>query len=80
MSRDTLHDLVDRVPEEEFAAARRLLEYLVASPAYRAALLAPPDDEPVTGADVTAIARALDDVGAGKVTSHYEILREFGLR
>jgi len=31
MSRDTLHDLVDRIPEEELPAARRFLEYLAVS-------------------------------------------------
>ena len=80
MNRDALHELVDRIPEEELPAAKRFLEYLVVSPAYRAALSAPTDDEPVTEADVTAIARARDDVRTGKVTSHDEILREFGLR
>ena len=80
MSRDTLHDLVDRIPEDELPAARRFLEYLVVSPAYRAALSAPPDDEPVTEADVTAIARAQDEVRAGNVASHDEVLRDFGLR
>jgi hypothetical protein len=79
MSRDTLHDLVDRIPEDELPAAKRFLEYLAVSPAYRA-FFAPPDDEPVTDADVTAIARARDEVRAGKVVSHDEILREFGLR
>jgi hypothetical protein len=69
MSRDTLHDLVDRIPDEELPAAKRFLEYLAISPAYRTALSAPPDDEPVTEADV-----------AGRVVSHDEILREFGLR
>jgi hypothetical protein len=78
MSRDTLHDLVDRIPEEELPAAKRFLEYLAVSPAYRAALSAPPDDEPLTEADVTAIARARAEVRAGKVISHDEILREFG--
>jgi hypothetical protein len=80
MSRDTLHDLIDRIPEEELPAAKRFLEYLVASPAYRAALSAPADDEPVTEADSAAIARAHDEVLSGKITSHDEILREFGLR
>jgi hypothetical protein len=80
MSRDTLHDLVDRIPEDELPAAKRFLEYLAVSPAYRAAFFAPPDDEPVTEADVTAIARARDEVRAGKAISHDEILREFGLR
>jgi hypothetical protein len=80
MGRDTLHDLVDRIPEEELPAAERFLEYLAVSPAYRAAFFAPPDDEPVTDADLAAIARARDEVRAGKVISHDEILREFGLR
>jgi hypothetical protein len=80
MSRDTLHDLVDRIPEEELPAAKRFLEYLAVGPAYRAALSAPPDDEPVTEADRASIARVRDEVRAGKVTSHDEILRDFGLR
>ena len=80
MSRDTLHDLVDRIPEEELPAAQRFLEYLAVSPAYRAALSAPPDDEPMTEADAAAISRARDEVRAGKVIVHDEILREFGLR
>ena len=80
MNRDTLHNLVDRIPEEELPAAQRFLEYLAVSPAYRAALSAAPDDEPVTEGDATAIARAREEVRAGKVVSHAEILREFGLR
>ena len=80
MSRDPLHDLIDRIPEEEIPAARRFLEYLVVSPAYRAALSAPTDDEPVTAADSAAIARAHAEVLSGRVSSHDEILREFGLR
>jgi hypothetical protein len=80
MSRDTLHDLVERISEEELPAAKRFLEYLAFSPAYRAALAAPPDDEPVTEADIAAITRARDEVRAGKVVSHEEILQEFGLR
>jgi hypothetical protein len=72
MSRDTLHELVP--------AATRFLEYLALNPAYRTAFLAPLDDEPVTDADVTAIGRARDEVRAGRVASHDEVLREFGLR
>jgi hypothetical protein len=48
--------------------------------AYRAALSAPLDDEPVTEADVVAVARANEEIRAGKTVSHEEILREFGLR
>ena len=80
MSRLTLHQLVDRIPEEELSAAQRFLEYLAVGPAYRAALSAPPDDEPVTDGDAAAIAQAREEVRAGKVASHDEILREFGVR
>jgi hypothetical protein len=79
MSREPLYDLIDRIPEEERPAAKRFLEYLLVSPAYRAALTAPPDDEPVTDADAAAMKRASNEVRLGKVASHDEILREFGL-
>jgi hypothetical protein len=80
MSRQTLHELVDRISEQELSAAERFLEYLAVSPAYRAALSAPPDDEPVTDSDAAAIGRAEEDVRAGRVVPHEEVLREFGLR
>jgi hypothetical protein len=79
MTRETLHELIDRIPEEEIAAAQRLLEFLAASAAFRATLSAPLDDEPVTKGDADAIERAHRDVQAGKVVSHEEILREFGV-
>jgi hypothetical protein len=80
MSRHVLHLLIDRIPEEELSAAQRFLEYLAVSPAHRAALSAPPDDEPVTEGDAAAIARAREEVRLGKVVSHDDVLREFGLR
>ena len=48
--------------------------------AYRAALSAPLDDEPVTEADVAAILCAREEVRLGKVVPHDEVFREFGLR
>ena len=80
MSRHILHQLIDRIPEEELPAAQRFLEYLAVSPAHRATLSAPPDDEPVTGGDAAAIAQAQEEVRLGKVVSHDDVLREFGLR
>jgi hypothetical protein len=80
MSRESLHELIDRIPEEEIAAAQRLLEVLAGSAAFRAARSAPPDDEPVTVGDAEAITRAQRDIQAGKVVSHEEILGEFGVR
>jgi hypothetical protein len=80
MSREPLHNPIDWIPEEELPAAKRFLEYPVVSPAYRAALSAPTDDEPVPEADSAAIARAHDEVLSGKIGSHREVRREFGLR
>jgi hypothetical protein len=80
MSRHTLHALVDKIPEQEIPAAQRFLEYLAVSPAFRAALSAPPDDEPVTEGDGAAIARAQEELRKGKIVPHDDVLREFGLR
>jgi len=80
MSRDMLHELVDRIPDGELIAAQRFLEYLASNPAYRATLAAPPDDEPVTADDADAITKAREDVRAVRTVSHNEVLREFGLR
>ena len=79
MSRDSLHSLVNRIPEEELPTAQRFLEYLAVSPAYRLAFSAPPDDEPVTDSDAAAIARAQDEIRKGKVVSQDDVLREFSI-
>jgi hypothetical protein len=78
MAREVLHNLIDRIPEAEISAAQRFLEYLASTPAFRAAILASPDDEPVTPGDAEAIARARADIESGRIVSHDEILREFG--
>jgi hypothetical protein len=80
MNRDCLHSLVDRIPEADLLAARRFLEYLIVSPAFRATQMAPLDDEEVTRADEEAMADAQADVDAGRITAHEDLLREFGLR
>lgn len=80
MSRDTLHHLIDRLPDAELPAAQRFLEYLATNAAYRTAQCAPEDDEPVTDADAEVVSRVRDEVRDGKVVSHDEVLREFGLR
>ena len=66
MTRDTLHDLVNRIPEEELPSAIRFLEYLTVNPAYRAALSAALDDEHVTEGDGVAIAAAHEDLRSEK--------------
>jgi hypothetical protein len=79
MTREALHELIDRIPESEIIAAQRVLERLTRDAPFRAAMSAPPDDEQVTAGDAEAIVRARRDLLAGKVVSHDEILREFGI-
>ena len=43
--------MIDRIPESEIAAAQRALARLAKDASFRAALSAPPDDEPVTAGD-----------------------------
>jgi hypothetical protein len=80
MTREALHELIDRIPENDIVAAQRLLEHLARSAPFRAAMSAPIDDEAVTAGDVEAIARAQRDLQADRVVSHDDVLREFGLR
>jgi hypothetical protein len=80
MTREALHELIDRMPDSEIVAAQRVLERLVRDAAFRAAMSAPLDDEQVTAGDAEAVARARRDLQAGRVVSHDEILREFGIR
>lgn len=80
MNRESLHELIDRIPENEIVTTQRVLERLASDAAFRSAMSAPPDDEPVTAGDAEAIARARRGLQAGRVASHDEILREFGIR
>ena len=80
MTREALHQLVDRIPEGDIVAAQRALEHLARNAAFRTAMSAPLDDEPVTAGDAEAIARARRDIQAGRTIAHDEILREFGIR
>jgi predicted transcriptional regulator len=80
MTREALHELIDRIPESEIVAVQRALERLARDAAFRSALSSSADDEPVTAGDDDAMARARADVQAGRVVSHDEVLREFGMR
>jgi hypothetical protein len=48
MTSEALHELIDRIPESEIVAAQRVLEQFASEVSLRAAMSAPPDDEPVT--------------------------------
>jgi hypothetical protein len=82
--RETLHTLVDELPEPELRPARRFLEYLrlqAADPLRTVLDAAPLDDEPVTDDDLAAIREGLREKVAGEVVPHEEVkrlLREAG--
>ena len=80
MNREALHELIDSIPESEIVAAQRVLERIARDAAFRAAMSAPQDDEAVTAGDAEAVVRARKDFKAGRVVSHDEVLREFGIR
>ena len=79
--KEELYRLVDELPESELHTAKRFLEYLrnMGDPVLRAMLEAPEDDEPETEEERVAIVEAQEDFKAGRVVSHEELKREFGL-
>jgi hypothetical protein len=74
--RDTLHRLVDEIPESELAVAERFLNYLraTADPVLRALLEAPLDDEPETDEERRAVHEAREELARGEVRT-LEVLR-----
>jgi hypothetical protein len=78
VTRDRLHDLVDALPEGEFATAARVLEAL-GSPRDYTTVTAPIDDEPETEEERLAVEEARADVAAGRVSSAAEVFRRLGL-
>ena len=76
-NRQTLHRLVDELPEPELPAARRYLEYLrqTADPLRRALEAAPTDDEPLTDDDLAAIRQGRAGRAKRDTASHEEIKR-----
>jgi hypothetical protein len=80
-TREALHRLVDELPKDELADARLYLEYLCSGrdPLIKKLMEAPYDDEPETEEERAGMAEAWEDVRAGRVISHEEIKREFGV-
>jgi hypothetical protein len=80
-ARDSLHRLIDELPESELAAAERFLNYLraTADPVLQALLEAPPDDEPETDDERQAVQEAREELARGEVRTLEEVRRELGL-
>ena len=80
-TRETLHKMVDLLPESEWEAARRLLEERLAKhdPVLRAFLNAPEDDEPETEEERAAVEEAYEELKSGKEIPWEDVKRELGL-
>jgi hypothetical protein len=80
-TRDSLHRLLDELPESELATAERFLHYLraTADPVLRALLEAPPDDEAETEEERQAVQEAREELARGEVRTLEEVRRELGL-
>jgi len=80
-SRDSLHRLVDALPETELVRAERMLEVLkeTAAPSLYTLESAPEDDEAETPEEAAAVAEAWRDHRAGKSLTTEELKRELEL-
>jgi|GEM_PF-854234 len=80
-SRDSLHHLVDGLPETELVRAERMLEVLkeTAAPSLYKLESAPEDDEAETSVEAAAVSEAWRDHRAGKSLTTEELKRELGL-
>ena len=77
--RQELHTLLDHVRESEIASAKEYLRGLN-DPFELALIMAAPDDEPLTGAERTALDEAEIRRRQGlRPAAHEEVLRELGL-
>jgi hypothetical protein len=78
-TKQQLHDMVDRLPDESTDAALRVLAGLAADPALYSLLIAPLDDEPYTEEQQREDAEAIAALERGEGIPHEEILKEFGV-
>jgi hypothetical protein len=80
-TKETLHKLVDFLPESEWEEIRQMLEERLAKhdPVLRAFLTAPEDDEPETEEERAAVEEAYEDLKAGRVVPWKEVKRELDL-
>jgi len=79
-TKQQLHDLIERLPENEIATVYRLLAGLLADPLWIASVTAPVDDEPYTPEQQADDAEAQAAIDRGEGISHAQMLREFGLK
>ena len=81
ITKATLHQIIEELPESELVAARRFLAYLrdTVEPVRWALLTAPWDDEPETEDERQAVQEARNELARGEVYPLGEVRRELGL-
>ena len=79
-TKQQLHDLIERLPENEIATVYRLLAGLLADPLWIASAAAPVDEEQYTPGQQADDAEAQAAIDRGEGISHAHMLREFGLK
>jgi predicted transcriptional regulator len=77
-TKERLHKLVDELSEAEAKRALALVQGDRKDPVIAAFHDAPSDDEPFTANDEAALKEADEDIAAGRIVSHEEMLRRFG--
>ncbi|MHB0876804.1 MAG: hypothetical protein ACYC5O_12270 [Anaerolineae bacterium] len=73
--RETVHRLLELVPDEDLPTLRRIVGALAVEPACVSFEDAPDGEEDFTPEDLAALARAREDIAAGRVLSHEEAKR-----
>jgi hypothetical protein len=81
MTRESLHRLIDELPEADVPTAARVLEALhaTADPVRHALDHALEDDEPETPEEATAVAAAWQERQRGESLTTAEVRRKLGL-
>ena len=76
-----IKDLIDGMPPDELLVIKRFIQYVrdMEDPFLRNLAEAPWDDEPLSDEDMAALAEAKEDIKAGRLIPHEEVMREFGL-
>jgi len=81
MTRDSLHKLIDELPETDLPTAARVLEALraTADPTSQALDHAPEDDEAETAEEAAAVTAAWQERRLGEGLTTAEVRRKLGL-
>lgn len=77
-TKERLHELIDKLPENTTGAAEHFLEYLMDSedPVLRALWDAPLDTQPLTYEEAAALLQGWEDIKAGRTVPLEEIEQE----